>query len=485
MRICLVLIILFLLTGCADYSGDPLEWVITIGGTGLDFPRDIAVDTYGNVYITGNFDDTVDFDPGPGIEERTAEMQTSVFLASYSPGGSLNWVTTWESDSFVITSSIEYSESSRSLFVAGNYYGYMDLDPDSEPWSADDQNGIPIHGYFAEFNTDGTLETFQALRATGDGGSIWYPQVAVDDSGNIFVAGRIGGSVDLDPGPGTDIRTGEHWSATFLAEYNPESNLQWAVTWDKVQVEELILNDSGNPVLTGTCSNTADFDPGREVAEAVGRQGLGAFLLSLDSDGRFDWVRTWGGRTRDVCSTADGGYFVTGYFQEDENDFDPGPEYDIHESSATAQAYTSRFDRSGMYLGAQTWASEDRSHATTIDYSYRDIVCAAGYFKGEIDLDPAQVGNFTGIEDVPGVYVIFYDADGNGFESRLFLGQPDEPHNISLYSDEIACDSSGNAYLVGSFTNEIFFDPPEGMQYTSSGDRDIFLCKFDLSHVYY
>ncbi|HIF14465.1 MAG TPA: hypothetical protein EYQ86_03730, partial [Bacteroidetes bacterium] len=46
-----------------DSSGDFI-WAKQMGGDGYDIGKDIAVDTLGNVHITGYFDDTADFDPG-------------------------------------------------------------------------------------------------------------------------------------------------------------------------------------------------------------------------------------------------------------------------------------------------------------------------------------------------------------------------------------------------------------------------------------
>src|SRR5687768_13683841 len=43
------------------------QWVNKIGGSGQEFGQDVKVDAAGNVFVTGNFSGTVDFDPGPYV----------------------------------------------------------------------------------------------------------------------------------------------------------------------------------------------------------------------------------------------------------------------------------------------------------------------------------------------------------------------------------------------------------------------------------
>ena len=64
--------ILFLFTtlfsgwnGIATAQPD-FNWAKQLGGTGYDFAAGIAVDSSGNVYTTGIFAGTADFDPGAG-----------------------------------------------------------------------------------------------------------------------------------------------------------------------------------------------------------------------------------------------------------------------------------------------------------------------------------------------------------------------------------------------------------------------------------
>jgi hypothetical protein len=55
------------------------------------FANEVVTDEYNNSYITGYFSSVVDFDPGPAIYNLTSEGGYDVFVAKYSPDGSLVW----------------------------------------------------------------------------------------------------------------------------------------------------------------------------------------------------------------------------------------------------------------------------------------------------------------------------------------------------------------------------------------------------------
>ncbi|MEC8968690.1 MAG: SBBP repeat-containing protein, partial [Bacteroidota bacterium] len=64
-----------------------LEWAKSFGGTGSDWGRSITVDASGNVYTTGFFQGTADFDPGAGTNNLTSQGSNDVFIQKLDPSG--------------------------------------------------------------------------------------------------------------------------------------------------------------------------------------------------------------------------------------------------------------------------------------------------------------------------------------------------------------------------------------------------------------
>src|SRR6185436_9596972 len=68
-----------------------LEWARSMGGTGVDFGHAIAVDNAGNVYSTGLFANTGDFDPGPGVFNLTSAGSWDIYIQKLDAAGIFQW----------------------------------------------------------------------------------------------------------------------------------------------------------------------------------------------------------------------------------------------------------------------------------------------------------------------------------------------------------------------------------------------------------
>ena len=68
-------------------------WVKQVGGSNTDLLNDLIVSESGDLFITGRFNGTVDFDPGPGVVNLNAngDWNTGIFVARYNKNGELVW----------------------------------------------------------------------------------------------------------------------------------------------------------------------------------------------------------------------------------------------------------------------------------------------------------------------------------------------------------------------------------------------------------
>jgi len=112
-----------------DSSGNFVK-CIRVGGTGLsDFGNGIAVDLNGNVYFTGGFNETVDFDPGYNKDERTSNGSLDIYLAKFTNNLEYEWVRTWGDTVSDEGLDVECDPNTGNIILSGTFQGTVDFDP--------------------------------------------------------------------------------------------------------------------------------------------------------------------------------------------------------------------------------------------------------------------------------------------------------------------------------------------------------------------
>ncbi|MCH2046242.1 MAG: SBBP repeat-containing protein, partial [Saprospiraceae bacterium] len=110
-----------------DASGNFL-WAKSFGGSSSDQGNSIAVDAAGNVYTTGSFEDTVDFDPGAGTTNLSAIGGSDIFIQKLDASGNFLWAKSFGGSSSDWGSSIAV-DASENVYTTGSFQDTVDFDP--------------------------------------------------------------------------------------------------------------------------------------------------------------------------------------------------------------------------------------------------------------------------------------------------------------------------------------------------------------------
>ena len=86
MALATCIVILFACYSGLAYADAVYSWTKTMGGTGGNTGYSTALDSSGNVYVTGFFTRTVDFDPGAGTDNHTSSGNDDIFLTKIIAG---------------------------------------------------------------------------------------------------------------------------------------------------------------------------------------------------------------------------------------------------------------------------------------------------------------------------------------------------------------------------------------------------------------
>ncbi|MBC8048374.1 MAG: hypothetical protein H7Y00_16355, partial [Fimbriimonadaceae bacterium] len=197
-----------------------IEW-----GFNLPVPGgycETIIDADGNIYITGAYEDVVDFDPGPGTQELSSSGDFDIFFAKYDANGNYIFAYSIGGTGEDISNSIIVDEEG-SIFLSGYAEDSADYDPGPDMNYHGTGNGID--NFFVKYNSSGALQFVK---------TIWNNstnfKMNIDISGNICIAGKYVNTVDFDPDAGVANVTSyeEDDVDLFVAKYDQYGNYIYA-----------------------------------------------------------------------------------------------------------------------------------------------------------------------------------------------------------------------------------------------------------------
>jgi hypothetical protein len=253
-----------------DANGD-FTWAVRIGGDGFDAGMGIAMSADSDIYLTGVFSNTVDFDPGVGVYELTSSygaiQYTDGFVCKLGPDGRFLWARHFGADNDDWACSIAVDDDGNA-YTTGMFNGSVDFDPGagetiltSEAWDA----------FIWKLDTDGKLVWVRNIvRGPAEG---WGNAITLDGSGNPYVTGFFSETADFNPGDGVyNLTAGAYWEI-FISKLTTAGDFSWAVAmggnqWYDVNTQQgfgIVVDDDENVYSTGSFESFTDFDPGPAI----------------------------------------------------------------------------------------------------------------------------------------------------------------------------------------------------------------------------
>ena len=109
-----------------DFNGTFI-WAGKLDGTGSTSGYSISLDNFGNIITSGIFANTVDFDPGPGIQNRTTAGLNDIYVSKLDPSGNFLWAEKFggPSQEFAWSTALDLT---GNIYTTGYFLGTVDFD---------------------------------------------------------------------------------------------------------------------------------------------------------------------------------------------------------------------------------------------------------------------------------------------------------------------------------------------------------------------
>lgn len=448
------------------------NWAKQIGGPSIETGYSITTDAAGNVYTIGNFNGSVDFDPGPGVFSLTANSTADIFVSKMDSAGNFIWAKQMKGSDYAYGIAIAL-DNMRNIFITGSFAGGVDFDPGPGLFELSVIGRIDV--FITKLDNDGNFKWAKQIGINSN--TVIGNAIAVDSYGDVLVAGNNTRSAST--------------SEAFISKLSSAGNFIWTKyisgNTPICAARDIKTDAAGNIFTTGyfnsnTATNPVDFDPGQGVYNLNSFGGTDIFVSKWNKEGVFVWAKQIGGTGFEEGSAIEldalGNVFITGFFTG-VIDTDPGPGVLNLTTFGDEDILISKLDAAGNLVWAKQMGGLDFEEGNSIAVDGGGNVYITGHFYGTVDFDPGvPVYNLAsaGLSDI---FISKLDGNGNFRWAKQIGGV------LYDWSYEITLDITANILTTGYFDNVVDFDIGAAVyNLTSVGNKDIFVHKMSPCNNY-
>ena len=476
-----------LLSLFTSIGAQKLDWTFQTGGTEFDLIMDVATDSKGNIYSTGNFVGKVIFG-NQELEYEDFDMRGKAFLQKVNSNGTLDQVFITEGNGFSQGLNIVI-DAKDNLYLTGVYSGEMDFNPapdESFVLSTNSNYGLFLVKLSSEMD-------FIWAVSIGENSGYIEADITLDAQQNIYLGGVFNATVDVDPTEDQFELVPVGSSDIFMMKLGPEGDLIWAKSMGSNRNDALLelTYDSATKSLIST-GYFREHIGKSSFEEEIGISSNGSwdvFIQKTNLSGEVIWTKAFGGPDWDTgysLTTDDNGNIYTAGTFFSVADFDPGPEIfeliPLHDDpsgfSVNDDGFVHKMDSTGGFVWARAIRSKGSSIINDIAVNQQQDILVTGNFTGELEF--TKINNdlpLTILANETPFFTSFtgkFSPDGIPLEAFPLGGC-----NTAI-EQRISIDPKGAIILAGIFDERVDFDPTSDQKrLTSRGSFDGYTLKIE------
>lgn len=267
-------------------NGD-IVWARALQTNTNSFPVKAISRPNGQIIVAGNFEGSVDFDPGPGQQTLTSTGLMDMFFLALNADGNFTWVKKIGGTDSETINDFEL-DSAGNIISVGQYNQVVDFDPGSGEAFTTHNGGSDV--FIHQLNATGD---FSWVRSVGGAGFDSGLGVDIAPDQDVVIVGRFSNTVDFNPALNQtfNLLSEGSWDG-FVLRLTSAGIFEWAKKVGGSQNDQCIGVDiSANNIIAvgGIFRTTVNFNPNlfpNQFSTSAG--GADIFQLLLNADGSYN-----------------------------------------------------------------------------------------------------------------------------------------------------------------------------------------------------
>lgn len=468
----IIITLLFFLVSNNKIDAQNFEWAKQIGGVEEAVARGVASDNSGNIYFTGKFRGTVDFDAGLNTHNLTSYGGSDVFVCKMDSRGNFLWVrqmgSSISSDDDTDNAYSVDIDRQGNVIVTGSFIGEIEFGPENESTELNSTDGSDI--FVAKLDSAGNLLWARQFGGVHDDRAF---SIIIDINNYIYLSG-------------VEEYIASENSNFLVLKLNSDGELVWERKWPNSHGYSFAVDQNGNVYITGHFWETVDFDPGLAnynlscsclMSEP---SKFDVFISKLDADGNFVWAKQIKSesylRSVSIVSDKNGNTYITGLTLGSAEFISGSKTFELY--AINLACFVLKLNPKGEYVWAKGIKKAPFKHflptASVLDNNSNLYI--TGYFDGEVDFDPDST-TATYTSNGFNIFVTKLDSAGN-FKWASKLSHSNSVFPLMNYSYDVEIDRDNSVYITGIFAGDMEFGN-QSAEYSFSliGETDIFILK--------
>jgi hypothetical protein len=290
--------------------------------------------------------------------------------------------------------------------------------------------------------------------------------LAIDKIGNVFTVGTFESTVDFDPSDETFLLAPAGPKAAFLTKTTSEGEFIFAKMLTGFggysSIQSIKIDDDNNIYVIGTFAGTIDFDPGDDVFNLTSSYS-DIFVLKLNSDGNFLFVRQFGGLNhdygRDLLVDDSQNIYLLATFKGSA-DFDPSESIYNLTSNGDRDISITKLDETGKFIYCKQIGGSGSDFSPSISKDSFNNIYIFGSFENSVDFDPGEA-----VYELNALYQGGFILKLNEAGEFIFAKKID---GGNVHAQQIKIDKLDNVILIGHFQGVVDFNPEAETFYLTS-----------------